>query len=221
VKVTHHLFGDESGRYGTDQYFLVGFVKSSDPVLHERQLDEICIRLATQGEIKASSTNRRIVPTKLAWVDYFFSEPGLEFRCLVKRQEHFGLTYFRGNHLNIPAQDMAYNKTYCDLIKHNVLLAEYVLVFLDARNRHANDNIYDYLRTEIMPVADVQPMDSKTSRLLQLADCLVGTVGASLRGKTHSCHDPIERRILNHVQRSGFSSKIGGEKFQVWHWRPR
>lgn len=221
MRVTHHLFGDESGTYGVDDPVLLGVVRSSAWEVHELALQQICRQNRVYREIKAASTDRNQLSVKREWVDYFFSEPGLEFRCIVKRHEHCGFDHLANNSSGVPPRNMGFNWTYGNLIRHNLSYDERALVFLDARTIPTGDNIYEYLRKEIQPIADAQPLDSKGKRLMQLADLLLGTVSGRLRGKPHPCRTPIEDLVLMHLGRSGFSSRVPGQKFQVWHWTPK
>lgn len=219
--ITHHFYGDESGHVASMPYLVIGCVKTSEPDKLEAELDAICQAHASPGEIKYCSTNRQTLAVRREFIDLFFSLPSAEFRCVVKAKACHSLQYFRGNSLGMDPEDLAYNFTYKQLLEHNILPNERVLVFLDDKSRTRKDNLFEYLRSVIPPVADAQPLNSKTSRIVQLADLLAGSVFGDLTGNRHPVKCQAPDYILNHLGRKDFHSKVPGDKFNVWHWQAK
>lgn len=124
-----YIFGDESGDFKTKPYFLIGFLKTKNPQFFEEKISELKKQLNLNFEIKYSSTNRLKVPLCKALIDLFFKSQNIEFKCIVKNNLVFDLSLYKDNHLGIPARDLAYNKTYCEVIKHNINIDEKVLVY--------------------------------------------------------------------------------------------
>jgi hypothetical protein len=219
LKITHHLYGDESGDFTTKPVFVLGAIKTAEPDDRESELDAICQRYHADFEIKYTSTNRVTLPVRKAFIDLMIDSDEMEFRCVVKSKAHHSLHQFKANPLGLPPQDAAFNQTYLELISECVHHGDRVLVFTDDKSRVKNDDLFTALRREIPQVADAQPMDSKKSRLLQLADLLTGLVYGNLTQSVHPIKREIQRHLLERLGVSDFSQDIDAEKFCVVHWK--
>lgn len=219
--ITHYMFGDESGCFRSQPYFIIGCIKTPNPKRLESDLESICYNHSIPYEIKYCSTNRQTLTARKEFIDLFFATSDVEFRAIVKAKTCHDIGYYRDNHLHIPEHDMAYNHTYAQLLKNNIDPGERVMVLLDEKGRMRQDNLYEYLRTQVPGIADAQPGDSKAVRILQLADLLTGSVFGDLTGNSQPVKSAVQRHALNYLGRGSFAYKISGNKFNLWHWRPR
>ena len=215
-----YLFGDESGDFKTKPYFIIGCLRTQNPQFFEQKISELRKKLNFSFEVKYSNTNKLKIPLCKAMIDLFFKSRNIEFRCITKSNLIFDLSYYKNNRLGIPAKDLAYNKTYCDLIKHNINIGERVLVYIDKKSRVKKDNLLEYLRREIPQIVDVQPRNSRDLNLLQLADLITGSIYGNLTGNNHPVKKELQNYILNYLPISNFKERINVSKFNVWHWRP-
>jgi len=199
---------------------IIGMVRSTDPLRHEAEIERICADHGVPYEIKYSSTNTRTVACKQALIDYFCGDDELEFRCIVKRSDVVDLNRYKNN-LGIPEKDMAYNHTYQRLLEFNLGYGERAMVYIDDKSRTKSDNLIAYLQWNVTRAADVQPKDSKDFRLIQLADLLIGCVYGELTDNRHPAKLPVHGHLLARRGLRTFKHKCPGDKFQVWHWRPK
>jgi hypothetical protein len=215
-----YIFGDESGDFKTKPYFAIGLLRTAEMAFFEREIKKLRRRFSFQFEVKYSSTNRLKVPFCKALIDLFFKSPTLQFRSIVKSNLIYDLSYLKGSNLDIPVKDLAYNKTYCEVIENNVMNDERVIVYIDRKSRVKADNLLEYLRKQIPQIRDVQPRDSKDLELLQLADLLTGSIYGDLTGNNH----PVKRELISYILKQlpvdSFREKMTTSKFNVWHWRP-
>ena len=215
-----YIFGDESGDFKTKPYFIIGCLKTQNPNFFEQKISELRKQLNFNFEVKYSSTNKLKIPLSKKMIDLFFKSQNIEFRCIVKSNLIFDLSFYKNNRLGIPPKDLAYNKTYCDVIKHNINIGERVLAYIDKKSRVKKDNLLEYLRREIPQIVDVQPRDSKELNLLQLADLITGSIYGNLTGNNHPVKKELQNYILKYLPISNFKEKITVPKFDVWHWQP-
>lgn len=215
-----YIFGDESGDFKTKPYFAIGLVRTVDVVFFEDKIKELRQRFDFRFEIKYSSTNRLKIPLCKALIDLFFEFPAIQFRSIVKSNLVYDLSYFKGSKLGIPVKDLAYNRTYREVIENNITEGERVIVYIDKKSRVRADNLLEYLKKQIPQVKDVQPRDSKDLELLQLADLLTGSIYGDLTGNNHPVKRELISYILGYLPISNFKEKMATPKFNVWHWKP-
>jgi len=218
-----YLFGDESGDFKTKPYFVIGLIKTKNPGFFETEIKALREKHGFKFEIKYSSTNRLKAPLCKDLVDLFFESPGLEFRSIVKSNLVHDLSYFREMGTSMRPRDLAYNRTYREVIENNLVEEEdtRVLVYIDDKSRLKDDNLLEYLKREIPQLRDVQPRDSKDLELLQLTDLLTGSIYGDLTGNNH----PVKRNLIDYILKylpiDDFSRKMNTAKFNVWHWKPQ
>lgn len=216
-----YIFGDESGDFKTKPYFLLGFLKTKNPDFFEEKISQLRGEFNFNFEIKYSSTNRLKIPLAKACLDLFFDSEEIEFKCIVKSNLIFDLSFYRNNHLGIPPQDLAYNKSYCEVIRNNLGAEEKVIAYIDDKSRVKKDNLLEYLKREIPQILDVQPRDSKDLNLLQLADLITGSIYGNLTGNNHPVKRELQEHILGKLPIGNFQENIGVSKFNVWKWTPK
>ncbi|MBL7156400.1 MAG: DUF3800 domain-containing protein [Candidatus Pacebacteria bacterium] len=141
-----YIFGDESGDFKTKPYFIIGLLRTKNPKFFEKKILELREKLNFKFEIKYSSTNKLKIPLCKTMIDLFFKSENIEFRSIVKSNLIFDLSFYKNSQFGIPAKDLAYNKTYCEVIKHNINIGERVLVYIDKKSRLKKDNLLEYLK---------------------------------------------------------------------------
>lgn len=219
-KSVTYIFGDESGDFKTKPYFTIGLVRTAEMDFFEGEIKELRRKFDFQFEVKYSSTNRLKIPFCKALIDLFFKSPTIQFRSIVKSNLVYDLSYFKGSKLGIPVKDLAYNKTYREVIENNVEKDERVIIYIDRKSRVKADNLLEYLKNQIPQIKDAQPRDSKDLELLQLADLLIGSIYGDLTGNNHPVKRELISYILENLPIDNFREKMTTPKFNVWHWRP-
>lgn len=223
ARITHFIYGDEAGDLTTKPAFVLGVVKVEAEIKEqiERELEAICEVHGFLGEVKSSSTFHVTHSVRLDFINLFVETAGIDFRCLVTRPTTFDIHRYTRNSLGIAKQDLAYNYLYRQVLQGNCEPSERVIAFLDDKSRSRNDNLFEYLTREIPNVADAQPRDSRSVRLLQLADVLCGCVYNELTAGSQRMKKAARQYAL---QRLGIPTFLGPgtrTKFNVWHFRQR
>lgn len=220
------LFCDESGNIQSDPYLCIGMVKVVDnPALHEANLEEICLQhgLPDYREIKYSSTDRRTVPIRKAWIDYFFEQPDLRFKCLIRSRELLDLSTYDNEvyaDRKMPKRAVAYNHSYRLALSNYVHDNEYAEILIDQRERRPDDNLLPYLDAHIPRCCSIEEIDSRERRLVQLADLLTGCLNGSLTGIGQGVKKEVHEYLLAESPLRSFSFNSWNPKFNLWHWRP-
>lgn len=217
------MFGDEAGDLTSKPHFVLGIVKVENRLAQQLEMDleNICELHGHLGEIKSSSTYAKTHAIRISFISHFVETRGVEFRCLVVNNVDFDIRYFANNHLGLPRQDIAYNFLYRQVLQSNCRQHDRVIAYLDDKSRSRNDNLFEYLVREVPNIADAQPRDSKSSRILQLADVLSGVVYNEISGGTQRTKLAAREFALNSLGISSFRGRGAGPKFNVWHWKSR
>lgn len=93
------------------------------------------------------------------------------------------------------------------------------MVYIDKKSRVKKDNLLEYLHNQIPQIADVQPRDSKSFNLLQLADLITGTIYGNLTGNNHPVKKELQDYVMKCLPINNFQEKLTISKFNIWHWR--
>jgi hypothetical protein len=218
-----YVVGDESGSFYKGDWMVVGLVLLSDPPSRRRELAALRGKHPYAHELKYGSTDKLRMPYALAVLAWFFETPDVEFRCIAKSGDEFDLSYFNYEWRGLNPETLAYNYTYREILQ-NALPAEprRVLVKVDEKSRHRQDNLLDYLRAKVPSVRQVNEADSKSDDLLQVVDLLTGCVHGDLMGTRDSLKRSLSDEFL---RRCGCSSvlerpsKCSHAKVNVWRWR--
>lgn len=220
-----YVVGDESGAFKAGDWMVVGLVLLSDPAARRAELAALRAKHKYTRELKYSSTDKTKLPFALGVLDWFFSSPDLEFRCIAKNGDEHDPGYYDHRWRGLNAEILAYNYTYKEVVKNNLPAdPRRVLVKVDQKSRHRHDNLLDYLPMQIPSVRRVFEADSKTDDLLQVADLLTGCVHGDLTGVT----EPLKRSLSDQFLRGrGTASvlkrcvKCPDSKANVWYWDSR
>jgi hypothetical protein len=97
-----------------------------------------------------------------------------------------------------------------------------VLVKVDEKSRHRQDNLLDYLGINITSVRRVFDADSKSDDLLQVIDLLTGCVHGDLTGTRESLKRSLSDEFLRGCGSASVldrPSKCSHAKVNVWRWK--
>jgi len=171
----------------------------------------------------------KVSPAKSAFylelVDYFFSRADLHFRALVAAKEGLRHPDFQQDH------DTWYYKMYFDMLKIIFSPADRYRIYLDIKDTRGGEKIrklHEVLANSIYDFSQeiierVQIVRSNEVEVMQLADLLIGAVGAANRTGTLSLTKNL--LIAKLRQASGYSltrSTLYREpKINLFFWTPQ
>ncbi len=155
-------------------------------------------------------------------VGYFFRESALKFRTIVLRSDELdAIKFHEGDH------ELMFYKFYYQLIKHWLEDGNSYRVFVDLKTSRKRDRLNvlrDCLKYSNLAarIEFVQALPSSQVDFLQLADLLIGAVGARFNDQTKS---PAKRELLTlaevRLQRPmNRPTSRDYLKFNVFRWHP-
>lgn len=218
-----YLYGDESGTFSTERFFVLGVLRTRDPRRHEQEVYRLRGEHGFHSELKFSSTNKTRLPYALALLDYFWHESDLSFKAMVVNNKYLDLKRFERLGTPIRGEDVAYNYFYKRLLRAACHPRDRLIVHLDQRTRAKGDNLPQYLEEELDELKSLHLVDSKKHQLVQLADVLTGAVFADQVGTEHPAKLPIveKMRLLMGMRSLADNDPRWESKFDVWRFRLR
>ncbi len=175
------------------------------------------------GEFKWTKVSSRRLPFYLDLVNLFFNEDALKFRTIVLRNDELDTVKFHERDA-----ELMFYKFYYQLIKHWLEDGNSYRVFVDlktSRKRDRLQTLHNCLKFSNLAahVEFVQALPSSEVGFLQLADLLLGAVGARFNNDTES---PAKCEVLalieEHLKRPlDRPTSRYYMKFNVFRWRPR
>lgn len=221
---TQFVYGDESGDLRSEPYFLLGIVLTYAPHVHSAAIERLRVRHGYVRQFEYKKTDRLKAGLCKAVIDYFVEEDDLEFQGLLIATADHDLRHFKKafDDSGRKPDVTAYNYRYKQLIVHNTSLRDDLVVVLDSRARSREDNLPEYLRSEMDNIRNVQLVDSAKHNLVQVADLLTGSVFGELTNTTH----PVKRGLIEHLKQRLDVGRLTDEplrlarKFRVFRWRP-
>ena len=178
------VFIDESGDpgfrvpEGSSSLFVIGMVifHSAEAALRcQNEVSKLALQLGQKPEFKFSTCRD-------ATRDAFFQcvrSHDFQFRCVVVEKSRVWSPHLRSNN------DQFYNYFIKLLLKHDGGLLQRAKVIVDGSgSRQFQSNLKTYVRREVSSdvISSIRMRDSKSDRLLQLADMCVGSVYRARRG---------------------------------------
>jgi hypothetical protein len=223
-KRTQYVYGDESGGFKNEPYFLLGIVLTYEPHVHDKVVEELRERHGYSRQFEYKKTDRLKTGLCKDVIDYFVECDDLEFQGLLIPTALYDLKRYRkdfDSSARTP-EVISYNYRYKQIIRKNTSLRDELVVILDERTIAKDDNLAEYLQRQIPNVKSVQLVNSQKHNLIQLADLLTGSVFGDLTNNTH----PVKRGIIDHLkQRLGVArltnAPLGlSRKFRIYEWHP-
>jgi hypothetical protein len=223
-KPTQYIYGDESGGFKNEPYFLLGIVQTYEPQVHDAAIESLRQKHQYPRQFEYKKTDRLKAALCRDVIDYFIACRDLEFQALLISMADYDLRRYQaaGERSARSPAVVSYNYRYKQIIRNNASERDDLVIILDGRTIARGDNLPLYLRREIPNVRDVQLVNSRQHNLVQLADLLTGCIYGELTNSTH----PVKRSIIEHlrmrlgVQRLHETPLRLQRKFRVYHWRP-
>ena len=186
----YNIYCDESCHLEHDHQplMLLGGVwcRMSDVKKHNESIREIKKKHGARGELKWNKVSKSKQNFYLELVEFFFSTPGLNFRCLVvddkSKLDH---SYF-----NFGSHDSFYYKMYFFLLRNILSPKNHYNIYLDMKDTRSQrkidtlkevlcNNVHDFEKDMIQRLQHIR---SHEVELLQLADFLLGAISYCCRG---------------------------------------
>jgi hypothetical protein len=222
-----NVYTDES-RLNGDRFMLIGGLwigAGSDAGLRSRVA---AWRTASNmlRELKWTKISQGKLAEYKSFADIFFAERNLSLHCIAIDTDLVDYeVHCDGD------SELGFYKFYFQLLSHRCLRGNGYTVFVDHRNNRNPNRLVDLQRCvnawcakkkNCQPIVDLQPRDSKSEDMLQLADVLLGAVGYCCNARNES---PAKCGFVKHL-----ANKIGRKlsaptppwerKINVWHWKP-
>ena len=168
---TQFVYGDESGDLRSEPYFLLGIVLTYTPHVHSAAIERLRVRHGYVRQFEYKKTDRLKAGLCKAVIDYFVEEDDLEFQGLLIATADHDLRHFKKafDDSGRKPDVTAYNYRYKQLMAHNTSLRDDLVVVLDSRARSREDNLPEYLRSEMDNISNVQLVDSAKHNLVQVS----------------------------------------------------
>ena len=218
------MYGDESGGFKHEPYFLLGIVQTYEPDAHDAAIEWLRDQHAYSRQFEYKKTDRLKLGLARDVIDYFVENDDLEFQALLIPTVQYDLRRYRTAAAagGRSSEIVSYNYRYKQIIRKNTSGHDELVVILDERTIAKDDNLAAYLQQEIPNIKNVQLVNSQKHNLVQLADLLTGSVFGDLTNNTH----PVKRAIIEHlrgrlkVQRLTDRPLALKRKFRVFEWKP-
>ncbi len=175
-----HLYCDESGILGEGVVFVLGMLVTTDSARHESSIGRMreSDRFATQ--LRYSSTDRFKRPFAGDLINYFFSEPDLQFCAYIIIDTSLADLRKHGYSL-----EQAYHFCYEMLISNGTPPEPAKTLNLEIRNSIGDDQaLRRYLRENVVHLSRINVVGSSSCNLLQIADLFTGCIYGDLHRDT-------------------------------------
>jgi len=180
-------------------------------------------------ELKWTKVHNKFMPFYKKLIDYFLSNPSVQFRCIVVDKEKVNLEQYHDND-----EELAFFKFYYLLLKEKLHSNNEYYIFLDkkpTRDRHRARALHAYLDSYILwnrekcNIRDFHAIESKDNLLIQLTDYLVGLTGFACNGKVtpNKAKNQIAQYLKESLKREDLcvTTALYEKKFNVFVWEDR
>jgi hypothetical protein len=226
-----HVYADESRQQGERFMLIGGLWMPADVTAIVRQ--EIA-RVRAEERLTAEMKWKKVSLAKLnayaRFVEVFFSQPRVSFKCIVIDVTQLDYRTFAGGD-----DELGFYKFYFQLLSRKLALGNDYLVFTDGRHNRKRYRL-DVLRIctnrwwaeycgerDREPVRAIAARSSKDEDLIQLADVLLGAVGYVWNGYQSS---EAKLGLIRYMENRLGAGSLGQptlpsqQKFNIWHWQP-
>lgn len=178
------------------------------------------------GELKWIKVSNSKLSFYIDLVDFFFSNPDVNFRCLVVDDK----SKLNHSYFNLGSHDSFYYKMYFYLLRNILSKGNQYYIYLDMKDTRSQrkidtlrdvlcNNVYDFEQKMILRIQHIR---SHESELLQLVDFLLGAV--SYRNK-HLADSKAKVEVIQQIcRRSGLdlfkTTPPWEEKFNLFFFSP-
>lgn len=185
-----YFYGDESNTPGADKIWAIGFLFTTNPQSHMREIEKIRKECGYEHrELKYSSTDYSQILTATRLIDYFLSADDLFYKVIIKDNLFSDANYFVHNHYDLDKKDMAYISAYAELclsISPLIYGQQRKLLNIDDKGFRGNQVLPNFLKMKDKTVVNVYRRDSAkrrrdntftgVSHMIQLSDFLTGII---------------------------------------------
>jgi hypothetical protein len=185
-----YLYGDESNNPGVDRLWAIGFLFTSKPTIHMRNIQNLRKENGYYfRELKYSSTDYSQLLFGIRIIDYFLTTEDLYFKIIIKEAKSIHNSLLKKEFLNLGENERAYISAYselCKSIKPSKFLQDQKLVNIDEKGFKGNTIFPNYLKNQDKTIINVYRRNSKVrtknglftgiSNMIQLTDFLTGII---------------------------------------------
>ncbi|MFO0753318.1 MAG: DUF3800 domain-containing protein [Thermodesulfovibrionales bacterium] len=180
-------------------------------------------------ELKWTKVHNTFFPFYKRLIDYFLSNPLMQFRCIIVDKTKVDFEHFHDND-----EELAFFKFYYLLLKEKLLSNNEYYIFLDkkpTRDRHRARALHAYLDSFILwnrkkcNIKGFHAIESKENMLIQFTDYLVGLAGFSCNEMItgNNAKGQLVQYLKEHLQREELcrTTALSEKKFNVFVWESR
>jgi hypothetical protein len=227
-----NIYSDESGTCGV-RYLSIGGLWV--PYLHDgairSAIRELRDRHSCYGEFKWTKVSRNKLHVYQDLITTFTSFTEIDFKCMVVDTHQVDHCKYSGGD-----EELGFYKFYYLLISRNLAQGYLHYLYTDQRHNRKQNRLQVlkivsnrwFLKEHRLamedPLKTVEARDSKSDDLIQLADVLLGAVGASWNGLTRSVHKlQLMRYIQSQLPVASLSrgTARNNPRITIWPWRPQ
>jgi len=209
-----------SKKESDNRFFLIGgvWLPSSKRGFYKQIIRGIREEKETYGEAKWNAVCPSKLPFYLSLIDFFFEQgDDLRFRCIVIDSKEINLTKYHD-----ADQELGFYKFCYQLLKNWIEDFNSYYIFVDCKTNRIPfrlQTLQKYLRQSnlLAKVMTVQALPSNQVDLIQLADVVLGAVGAKFNGNiTSSAKLAVIERIETHLGHPIIPTSRAVKKFNIF-----
>ncbi len=224
----YNLYCDEASTTGA-RYMLIGglWVPWEGEPGVRLVLSEVRARHNLLAEMKWTKVSQTMLPAYKDFVDVFFDNASLSFKCIVVDTHILDYRTFHGGD-----RELGFYKFYFQLVSRNLAPDNLYWLFTDERKNRKpyrlavlklTVNRWWKRQADVEPLRNVEPRRSHDEDLIQLADILLGAVAYAWNQRQGS---PAKLSLVAHIaQRLSWptlylATRATAPKVNIWKWRP-
>lgn len=180
-------------------------------------------------ELKWAKVHDKFLPFYRDLIDYYLSNPSIQFRCIIVDKAKVNLEQFHDND-----EELAFFKFYYLLLKEKLQSNNEYYIFLDkktTRDKNRARALHAYLDSFILwnrkkcNIKAFHAIESKNNLLIQITDYLVGLIGFACNEKvtTDNAKGQLVQYLNERLKRENLciTTPLNEKKFNVFVWEGR
>ena len=224
----YNIYCDESGVENTPKYFVIGsiFVPRDQKEKIVLEIKKILEKYKFKREIKWNKVTTLFIDLYKDLVNYFASNPDLEFKCIVINKKNIDYRFHHGN------KELAFYKFYYQLLRKKLKNDIQYYIFTDEKSRslkprfkQLNSYLLKFARENCsnINIKHMQEYRSDEIFLLQLSDLFTGAVFyANNFEENFSAKSNLVKYIESTLkQKLSTGTNPFFEKFNIFKWIPK
>ncbi len=226
-KREYNIYCDESGVENSPKYFVIGsiFIPRDQKSRISTEIEKIKNEYNFKPEIKWNKITSRYLGFYKALIDYFVSNPDIEFKCIIVNKVNIDLRFHNYD------KELMFYKFYYQLLKHKFKNDIQYYIFTDEKSRSFKPRFvqlrkylikYNKENSFNVNIKHMQEYNSRENNLLQFADFLTGSVFFS---NNFDLNSSAKSTISKYLSKSLYQKLDEGtnslfEKFNIFKWIP-